>query len=164
VCWADESPAAQNVLNSVNQQCEADAAEVEDDGFAACNDTIDVETFDTKASLPGTPVGWKVPEAPENWKAAKPKTKLGQPKVEFDELDNPGGWSPFAFRPKFLHKGQKPTKCLCHALPAETVPVPKDEAGDRACDGFKFFHAGWTKPTTCPTFWHGNARDKKCRK
>jgi len=155
----DESPGADAVLQTLRSQREDDAAEVNDDGFTACNDVVSEEeqrnaqmSVNAPLSLPGAPVGWRVPAAQESWKEPKPKTTLGQPNAKFDTVDNPGGWSLFTFRPKFLYKGKTPSKCLYYALPTDATPVPKDDRGKRTTAGFEFFYNGWTKPSSDPTF------------
>ena len=152
----DESPESEAILGHVNDNREPDSAEVSHDGFTAC-DTNNNE--DAAILLPGAPVGWKPPGPPADWKPAKPKKSLGQPDVKFNKIDNPGGWSAFTFRPKFLYTGRKPTKYLYHALPTDATPVPKDDGGKRTCNGFEFFYTGWSKKSTDPTFRHGATRD-----
>jgi hypothetical protein len=55
--------------------------------------------LDDPVDIPGAPPGWKRPATPSDWSAPAPKTNLGEP--PFKDLDNPGGWSKFVYRPKF---------------------------------------------------------------
>ena len=86
----------------------------------------------------GAPVGWKPPTAPEDWKPSKKK----RDEPEFNELDNPGGWSEFNYRAKCNTRG----KYLRHQLPTGVTPVPiNEETGKRECEGWTFFYQGWKK-------------------
>jgi len=49
----------------------------------------------------GAPVGWIPPTSPEDWKPAEPKSEKGEPNVTFDDIDNPGKWSTYAFQSHF---------------------------------------------------------------
>ena len=44
-----------------------------------------------------------IPTAPADWEAPPVNSKKGEPK--FEEVDNPGEWSEFTYRPKF--EGEK---------------------------------------------------------
>jgi len=59
--------------------------------------------------IPGAPVGWKQPGATRDWKMAKPKTKKGKP-TQFEQIDNPDNWPPFAYHPKFKATAAKNKK------------------------------------------------------
>ena len=58
-----------------------------------------------------------------------------------DEVDNPGGWSSFTYRPMFQAKGGQ---YIGHVMPAGATVVPKsEETGKRQSQGFEFFYNGW---------------------
>ena len=58
---------------------------------------------------------------PADWQPAAPKTNLGE--KDFSDVDNPGAWHEFAYRPKFEGKGAA-RKYVGHAMPAGAMPVP----------------------------------------
>jgi hypothetical protein len=67
--------------------------------------------------------------------------KKGEPL--FQDVDNPGGWSLYTFRPMFEPRGGK---YICHAMPAGAVPVPNNAVtGKREEGGYEFFYQGWKK-------------------
>ena len=94
------------------------------------------------------------PKPPREWTATAPKEGTGEP--EFCEVDNPGKWSQFTFRPKFI-KGDKkkniPAKYANHTLPTGARPVPKDESGDRKINGWGFQYEGWVGKETADLSW-----------
>jgi len=120
---------------------------------------------DDAPSLPGAPPGWKPPTAPEGW---KPDALLpGQP--EFKDVDNPGGWSEFTYRPKCAtalktvtkdgkKKKVKVKECKHHALPTGCTVVPKDDNGERKVKDWSFHYQGW-KPVTETKFRSGATHD-----
>ena len=58
-------------------------------------------------------------------------------------MDNPGGWSPFCFLPKFTGtKKNGDLKYSHHALPTGCRPVPADKKGERKRGEFKFHYKG----------------------
>jgi len=94
-------------------------------------------------AIPGAPSGWKPPTAPDDWKPAKVRANTGELDIPFEEIDNPGGWSRYSFRPKYKTKNKKvregtksedepegaPTdraKFMCYAMPTGATPVPLD--------------------------------------
>ena len=56
---------------------------------------------------------------PADWQPAAPKTNLGE--KDFSDVDNPGAWHEFAYRPKFEGKGAA-RKYVGHAMPAGAMP------------------------------------------
>ena len=62
-------------------------------------------------------------------------------KPEWKDIDNPGNWSQFLFRPKFNLKAP----CLYKhtALSTGARPLPANAAGDRVMDGWEFNYLGW---------------------
>jgi len=87
--------------------------------------------------------------------------------VDFKSIDDPGGWSPFTFRPKFLWIDKKPTNFLHCAVPADATPAPKSAEGKRTANGFEFCCNGWTRDVNDPSFQSGATRNNappSCRK
>jgi len=107
-------------------------------------------------SIPGAPIGWIPPCAPDDWVPLAKKTNKKEPDVPFDSLDNPGQWSEYAFRPKFAGKGGH-GDYLAHQLPTGAVPVPAALNGKRTIGGFEFFYQGWQKQV--PNLRSGATRD-----
>ncbi len=96
-------------------------------------------------------------------------------------MDNPGGWSPYTFRPVFSsNKNKKRSdnslsdeeseetsktktkkkgsggKYLHHAMPCGAIPVPEDgTTGKQMLGGWEFFYQGWQ---------HQNPTEENCRK
>ncbi len=88
--------------------------------------------------LYGALPGWSPPCGPDDWNPTINRNK-GEPL--FKDVDNPGGWSLFTFRPMFeLRVG----KYICHhAMPAGTVPVLINAVtGKREEGGYEFFYQG----------------------
>jgi hypothetical protein len=83
--------------------------------------------------------GWTIPEAPDGWAPYARRVEKDEP--TFESLDNPGGWSPFIFRPTFKMKDDK--KYIRHSLPTGVRPVPADENGDRIVGDWMFHYQGW---------------------
>ena len=83
----------------------------------------------------------KVPKAPDNWVRPAKRT---QDEPDFSEVDNPGGWSEFIFRPVYQRvAGSNNKKYLRHELPTGCSPVPINEDGKRMENGWEFFYSGW---------------------
>ena len=86
--------------------------------------------------LKNAPKGWSVPSAPGGWTPATCKEEKGEPK--FKDVDNPGQWSEFMFRPKF--EGKYGSEAYGHhAIPAGAKVVPLDPTtGKRTVNEFDF--------------------------
>ena len=82
-------------------------------------------------------------QAPSDWSPKQPFYDRGEP--DFEDVDNPGEWPSFCFRPKFKdHK-----KYIRHALPTGAMPVPINEkTGKREHNGWEFHYKGWKNPGT----------------
>jgi len=143
----DCSPSAVFDMGQVNATRESDdAVEVNnDDAYTLCEamDAIDLAKQQSQANapllFPGAPPGWTKPSAPKDWKQAPVKARLGEPDIDFKDIDNPGGWDAFTFRPKFLYKERKATKFLHYSLPCGASHVPADNRGNRRVNGFNFY-------------------------
>lgn len=108
--------------------------------------------------IPGAPEGWKSPGAPPGWEGPATVAVSGMNVPEFEDVDNPGGWSHHSFQPKHKRTKQgKITECLCHALPTGATPVPL-ENGKREVAGWEFHHQGWeNRDGQCPIFRSGRS-------
>lgn len=96
----------------------------------------------------GAPKGWHPPFAPNDWKPTAPKSD--EPK--FEDVDNPGGWSDFNFRPTFNMRG----KYVRHQLPTGVTPCPIDQAtGKRTVAGWEFHYGGWKRDENDLSFREG---------
>ena len=105
--------------------------EAHDDDDILCD-----EIAENVSGLIGAPSGWSAPSAPKDW---DPTVNLAKGEPHFDEVDNPGGWISFTFRPIF-EKG----KYVSHGMLAGATPVPMDNvSGKRKSGGFEFFYNGW---------------------
>jgi hypothetical protein len=62
--------------------------------------------------------GWSPPPCPDDWNPTINRNK-GEPL--FEDVDNPGGWSLYTFRPMIE---PRVGKHIHHAMPAGAVPVP----------------------------------------
>jgi hypothetical protein len=97
-----------------------DANEIEsgievDDNYAF---VCEVTDEGVQYMLYGAPPGWSPPCGPDDWNPTINKNK-GEPL--FEDVDNPGGWSLYTFRPMFEPRGGQ---YICHAMQAGAVPVP----------------------------------------
>lgn len=137
-----------------------------DDGYVPCDNVLTDEQLIAEQSkanahlfIPGALPGWKPPSAPPDWKIPSIKEELGEPKVDFKDIDNPGGWSPFTFRAKCKWVKSKPVSYMYHSLPTGCKPVPVGSDGKRVDDGYEFFYNGWTRPLSDPIFRSRATRD-----
>ena len=78
----------------------------------------------------------KIPGPPAGWTAPATNTAAGEP--DFSDVDNPGGWPEFIFRPVFNRN-----KYTHHSLPTGAIPVPKNKDGRRIINGWEFFYNGY---------------------
>ena len=82
----------------------------------------------------------RITQPPKDW--TPPVAQLARGEPTFDEIDNPGGWPQYCYRPVF--NGQaKTTKYKHHSLPTGAMPVPKGDDGKRSVNGWEFFYNGW---------------------
>jgi len=121
------------------------AAEIRDTGHVSCERNDLDDNNNDEPIIPGTPVGWKCPSAPEEWKPETVNRNPGEP--NFDTVNNPGDWHSFVCRPKFKCKNRKKVDHLCHSLPTGATPVPADEDGKHQVFAgghiWDFHHKGW---------------------
>jgi hypothetical protein len=128
-----------------------------DDLFGPPAINLDEVAFDAAVDIPGAPPGWKRPCAPDDWKRAKVRIEKGEPE-SFDNIDNPGDWDEFVFRPKFqTKKGKDYGRYMYHALPTGATVVPKNELGKRVVGDWEFHYNGYTN--TGSQFRNGATKD-----
>jgi hypothetical protein len=127
-----------------------DRMEHEDENLAAIREDELIESSTSTAGrrrfLSGSPPGWKPPSAPDNWTPSEIDPKTKQP--EWEDVDNPGDWSQFVYRPKFkvFNDKKKPKEYRYHAMPAGATPVPiNDKTGERTLGDWHFFYKGWNR-------------------
>ena len=89
----------------------------------------------------------KIHCVPDDWEDPPAKTEKKEP--EFKEIDNPGGWSSFSFRPVYKKEKNDDAKMYkYHSLPTGCVPVEVDENGVRQNQGWRFHYTGWNDSET----------------
>jgi len=135
------------------------AATTLDDGYSLSSAAENKLPANANApAMCGAPPGWKPPRAPNCWTPPAPNTTIGEP-LTFAEVDNPGKWAEFTFRPKHQMKDRKASECVCHASPCSATPVPADEEGNRSSNGFDFFYDGWKRGDYDPVFRNSSKGD-----
>jgi hypothetical protein len=87
--------------------------EVDDNDAFMC----EVKDINVQSGLYGAPLGWSPPYAPNDW---SPTVNTNKGKPLFENVDNPGGWSSYTFRPMFKPRGGK---YICNAMPAGACPA-----------------------------------------
>ena len=94
--------------------------------------------------------GVVIKEIPDDWTCPRVNVEAGEP--QFEDVDNPGNWDRYCFRPKFT--GSKETrKYTHHALPAGAQPVPANtDDGKRIVNGWEFHYK------SCESIGNGDAR------
>lgn len=104
----------------------------------------DVNTWsETSTTLKGAPDGWNPPGPTDKWTSYSVDDKKYDAPEE-DDIDNPGNWSLFSFRPKYDTKDKRHPKYIDHFSPAGAKIVKRNEYGKRVVDGWDVFYDGWT--------------------
>ena len=89
----------------------------------------------------------KIYKPPSDWRI--PMTQHERDEPMFEDVDNPGNWPQYCFRPRFKGNAKsKNTKYSHHSLPTGAIPVPKNKDGKRVINGWEFFYNGWKNPGT----------------
>jgi hypothetical protein len=122
------------------------ATAVEDDG--------DVAVDDCQSNFVELRKDLSMPGVPENWVRAVPKLNKGEP-ATFEEIDNPGRWCSFTFRPEFASSGGAYTK---HTLSTGATPVGKGPDGKRSRGPWEFHYQGF-KGDSNRSFRDGSSRE-----
>ena len=86
----------------------------------------------------------KITTAPPDFKPKARNESKGEP--SFSDIDNPGNWSEYTFRPDFAKK-DKGGNYIGHSLPTGAVPVPVKD-GKREAAGWEFHYKGWKGDST----------------
>jgi hypothetical protein len=118
----------------------SDAHEIESAVEVDNHDSIVCEVKDhtSKSTLYGALPGWSAPSAPHD---RDPTINLNHGEPRFEDVNNPGKWSNFTFRPVFEPRGEK---YIYHSMPAGAVPVLMNaKTGKREVGGYEFFYQGW---------------------
>ena len=95
-------------------------------------------------SLRGSPVGWKPPQPSDKWSSYSINDKKNDAPNE-EDIDNPGNWHHFAFRPKYdaTKKKDGGGKYINHFTPAGAIVKEQDKNGERIVEGWKLHYNGW---------------------
>jgi len=128
-----------NTEGAVHPSREDRKLSCEENDVANLNGFVEVkkeDLGDNESWCYGAPPGWKPPTAPADWKP----TALKKDEPKFEEIDNPGEWTLFNYRPKCNTKG----KYLRHQLPTGVCPVD-ESTGKRTCAGWEFHYKGWKR-------------------
>ena len=98
----------------------------------------DVSNVEMAKDLAGKDI--KIQQPPKDWVPARAQTARGEP--NFDDIDNPGGWPQYCYRPVFNSQA-KTSKYKHHCLPSGAMPVPENKDGKRNVNGWEFHYNGW---------------------
>ena len=128
---------------------EKNGASIDDEDDAMIN-------VSNNATISGAPYGWKVPGPPANWKPNEPNTEAGEP--PFEDVDNPGGWDQFTYKPKI---DMKKKKYLYHCLPTGATPVPENSTGKRSIGDWNFVYDGSWKDDGTHGFRSGATKEDR---
>jgi hypothetical protein len=137
----------QGLLESSRDRAEGDAFETEmnmnchqDDWHKSEGGGANVTPWKV---IPGAPFGWIPPLPPLDY----------EPPMGFDNVDNPGGWHSYNYRPVYKQKkGQKKEYQGYYAMPAGATVVSRDKNHDgrRMYGGWEFFYDGWKLDDSVP--------------
>ena len=83
----------------------------------------------------------KIASVPDGWVCPPPNEQRNE--VAFEDIDNPGDWSDFCYRPRYKKQDNK-LKYWRHTLPAGAIPARPDENGNRTINGWDFHYKGWS--------------------
>jgi hypothetical protein len=91
------------------------------------------------STAPSREIHVNIPDTPTDWQPPAQKVDKGEP--AFAEVDNPGGWSQFVFRPEFGTTAPKQYKR--HSMPTGAQPIPVNLDGKRIVEDWEIFYNGW---------------------
>jgi len=85
----------------------------------------------------------KIPRMPKDY--SPPGNNPNRNEPAFKDVDNPGNWPEYCFKPEFHGNNRsKSTKYKHHQLPTGAVPFPTNSEGKRKnANGWEFFYKGW---------------------
>jgi hypothetical protein len=91
-----------------------------------CSD-LPLSWIESCRSIRGSPVGWKPPQPSDKWSSYSINDKKNDAPNE-EDIDNPGNWHPFAFRPKYdaTKKKDGGGKYINHFTPAGALVKEHD--------------------------------------
>jgi hypothetical protein len=98
-------------------------------------------TADTEAILANLPH-----QKPDDWERPAKKDVRPGKEPDFEDLDNPGNWSDFIFRPVYTKVGvgaRAEYHYMRHELPTGCTPVPPIVGESRMSGDWKFYYQGW---------------------
>ena len=98
-----------------------------------------IEDGDKVMKMIDLPAAVKIYRVPEDHKPSSPD--LGKGEIPFDQVDNPGNWPDYVYRPKF--KKTSGAKYSGHFLPSGAQPVPANADGKRIKNGWEFHYQPW---------------------
>ena len=104
------------------------------------------------AGLEGAAIGdckdeVRIPRVPKDFVAKEANAGRNEPK--FEDVDNPGNWPNYCFRPEFQGNNRsRSSKYKHHQLPTGVMPHPKRASdGKRVTqNGWEFHYNGWKNP------------------
>jgi hypothetical protein len=80
--------------------------EVDDNNAFVC----EMMNNNVQSRLCRTPPGWSPPYTPNDW---SPMVNTNKREPLFEDVDNPGGWSSYTFRPMFKPRGENTSVMSC---------------------------------------------------
>jgi hypothetical protein len=124
-----------NALELAQRERAALVANFDDDEVLVQDNEFTAFLADKETSISSPPADWQPTDA---------QAELGEP--QWEDVDNPGKWSRFTFRPKFVKDKNSSTKKYSHhALPGGVQVCPKDSNGKRTCNGWEFHYREYKK-------------------
>ena len=133
---------AKTVLSTSGLVVDSDEDEIDNEGVPSEGPVADAASVTgsvSLSSLPGAPKHWMPPKPSDNWVSYSISDKKFNAPDEGD-IDNPGNWHLFSFRPKYDDK----KKYVAHVTPGGAQVLPPNNIGQRVKDGWQFFYNGWT--------------------
>ena len=89
------------------------------------------------------PPGWKQPGTDAKWKGP-PARKADKGEPAWEDVDNPGKWSQYTYRPTFK---KSDGTYQHHEMPSGATPVPiSSKTGKQTMNDREFFYDGWNHP------------------
>ena len=82
----------------------------------------------------------KVNRPPDDWQRPQKKNVND---TDFEDLDNPGQWCEFVYKPKYKKISGGHFKYLHHALPTGCTVAPKDIDGRYKVGEWEMFYDDW---------------------
>ncbi len=129
---------AKTIVSTSGKVVDDDADCIDEEGVPS-DAAAEVEfTATPPGSILNAPNGWKPPCAPESWTGYTACDKRHDAPEE-EDIDNPGCWDLFSFRPKY----SSDKKYIGHFTPAGAKVLKSNAAGKRIIDGWQLYYNGW---------------------